>query len=100
MTWPLVIRELKSTRISRIIPETWLPTSTFFTGESWPLAWTAWTMSPRFRVSIFAVMGNALDFDFHQAQVPTPPPIRISRKIQLNQLIRRLRTAMQIDVEF
>ena len=40
MSWPASTAELKSTRISRIIPETWLPTSTVVTALRLPLAET------------------------------------------------------------
>ena len=33
-------------------PEIWLPTWTFFTGLSEPLAITSWTMSPRDTVAV------------------------------------------------
>jgi hypothetical protein len=52
MTWPLVTRELKSTRRSVIMPETWLPTCTFLTAPSWPLAVTDCVMSPRETVAV------------------------------------------------
>ena len=47
ITWPALTFELKSTLMSSIVPEIWLPTSMLRTGVSDPLAVTAWTTSPR-----------------------------------------------------
>src|SRR5688572_20337229 len=99
MTWPLVTRELKSTKISRMMPETWLPTWTFLTGERAPLAATDWTMSPILMMSVFTVIGAALDFAWRQYQKPAAPPTTSRRRIQFNQLMRFLRTAMRYRSE-
>jgi hypothetical protein len=47
MTWPFFTGELKSTKISLIRPETWLPTCTVTSAESVPVAVTRATMRPR-----------------------------------------------------
>src|SRR5215204_5415636 len=77
------------------MPETWLPTWTFLTGESAPLAATDWTMSPTLMTSVLTEMGAALAFAWRQYQKPAAPPTTRRRSIQFNQLMRFLRTAMR-----
>ena len=61
ITCPLRTRELKSTKICWIVPETWLPTDTVVTALMFPVAVMASTISP---FSTFAVRygGTPLSF--------------------------------------
>ena len=47
MSWSVVTGELKSTKISLIWPDTWLPTCTVITAFRLPVAETAAVSGPR-----------------------------------------------------
>ena len=50
-TWPAFTGELKSTNSFSMLPEIWLPTCTFTTGFSVPVAVTACVIAPRVTVA-------------------------------------------------